>query len=69
MRQPAPEWGVMFHDGSVMHRWNGGTQRQRAEEYVADLFEHWPEWYGRDLTDNITLAHRDASGQWQRVES
>jgi hypothetical protein len=62
MNNPPPQWGVMFHDGSVMHRWNGRTQRERAERAAR-------EWAKQHAPDRITLAYRaDASAPWERVE-
>lgn len=54
------EWGVMFNDGSVMHRWNGRTQKMRALEEVAECNRLYPR-------DRITLAWRaDRDAPWER---
>jgi hypothetical protein len=53
-------YGVMFDDGSVAHRWNGATQRERAESYLAQMLELFPG-------DNITLARARPDGTWKRV--
>lgn len=56
-------WGVMFHDGSVMYRWNGHTQKERAGKAAQKLAERY-------APDNITLAHRESeSSEWKRVPS
>lgn len=40
------QWGVMFGDGSVMHPWNGRTQRQRAEEEQQRLAQtYYPDQF------------------------
>jgi hypothetical protein len=31
----AVQYGAMFKDGTVTHRWNGRTQRQRITEFMA----------------------------------
>lgn len=55
------QWGVMFDDGSVMHRWNGRTERQRAEESAA-------LWAWEHAPDRITLAYRPSrDAEWVRV--
>ena len=53
------EWGVMFADGSVAQRWNGRTQRARADDEVKRLQEEYPD-------GGITLAHL-IDGVWTRV--
>lgn len=53
-------YGVMFNDGSVTERWNGHTQRQRAELHA------WL-WALLYKPDNITLARRLPDGPWERV--
>lgn len=72
--QLAPDgyrYGVMFNDGSVAERWNGRTQRERAQEYaaavvarqIAYIAERQLDWQH----DNITLARRLPNGRWERV--
>lgn len=36
------QYGVRFRDGSVRAPWNGPTQRQRAEEFLAEISEEFP---------------------------
>jgi len=63
MAQELPLWGVMYNDGSVASRWNGATQRQRAEEEIAAYVERW------GTKDHVTLAHRPSSdAPWERFE-
>ena len=53
------KYGVMFNDGSVMARWNGRTQRQRAyEEYARCKAEY--------SNDNIRFVRR-LIGNWEEV--
>jgi hypothetical protein len=53
------EWGVMFNDGSVMHPWNGRTQRERAEEEAARHHREYPN-------DTITVVCRSSgSDEWR----
>ena len=59
--QPPVLWGVMFHDGSVMHRWSGRTQQQRTAAAARKLAEKY-------APDNITQAHRATESlPWKRV--
>lgn len=61
---PSPDgyrYGVMFQDGSVIHHWNGQTQRTRAEWFL----QYWQEVCPGD---HITLARRRPGGLWERVE-
>lgn len=59
--QPPVLWGVMFSDGSVMSRWSGRTQQERATAAVTKLNKEYP-------TENITLAYRAEPGKpWVRV--
>ena len=55
------EWGVMFNDGSVLHPWNGRTQREQAEKHQRQ--------YREELApDNIRLAHRpNRHSAWEVV--
>lgn len=56
-------YGVQFGDGSVAHRWNGRTERQRAEEYLAYLRELY-------APDRFTLVYRAAPGSpWVPVSN
>ena len=60
---PAPDgyqYGVRFMDGSVAARWNGRTQRQRAEEYLAYLREEYSP-------DRFSLVRRRPDGPWEAV--
>lgn len=53
-------YGVMFNDGSVTNRWNGHSQRERAERYLAMCKEAYPG-------DNITLARQAPGENWERA--
>jgi hypothetical protein len=60
-KQTPPNWGVMFSDGSVRHRWNGRTQLHRALRHLDQLKQEWP-------TENITLCYRKTpTSPWVRV--
>ena len=50
--EDAPQWGVMFHDGSVRHPWNGRTAQDHARAEALRLHRD----YGRD---NIRLVYRE----------
>ncbi|GAB3080977.1 hypothetical protein GCM10027053_51860 [Intrasporangium mesophilum] len=62
LREGRPEWGVMFHDGSVHHSFNGRTAHRRA----ADMAER----LARELApDNIRLVtRRTFVTDWREVE-
>ena len=69
-------YGVMFNDGSVTEIWNGRTQRQRAEEYLAMTLRCHEEWRiehgfprepGRS-PDHVTLARHRLGEPWERIE-
>jgi hypothetical protein len=52
-------YGVMFGDGSIRTRWNGRTQRERAEEEAAALaVTYYPDTY--------VVVRRALGGEWQR---
>lgn len=53
-------WGVMFHDGSVMARWSGRTEEQRAREAAQEYAKTYQP-------DHITLAHWNGD-HWERAE-
>lgn len=55
-------YGVMFNDGSVLDRWNGRTQRERASEAA----ERWAREFA---PDNITVARRRHGEPWTRVNA
>jgi hypothetical protein len=58
---PAPDgyqYGVRFNDGAVTARWNGSTQRQRAEAEAERLaVEYAP--------DNIVAVRRRPGSEWE----
>ena len=58
-------YGVMFNDGSVMAKWNGKTQRERAEEEIREIIAQQLERSGRH--DNIRLARRTLQMDWEVV--
>lgn len=61
VRQRPPTWGVMFHDGSVKHCWNGRTALRRALAAMHDLQREYPK-------DQINLAYRpDPDTPWTRL--
>lgn len=54
-------YGVRFGDGSVLHSWNGRTQRDRAEEKAAKLREHFTR-------DTFEVVRRRAPGdEWEAL--
>lgn len=53
-------WGVMFNDGSVMARWNGRTEKQRALAAARGYAKTYQP-------DRITLAYWDGE-KWERHE-
>lgn len=53
-------YGVMYDDGSVSTRWNGRTQRERAQAEVDRLGARYKR-------DNITLARWAPGQSWERV--
>lgn len=62
-------YGVMYHDGSVSDRWNGRTQRQRAEESIRESYA----WCNArrpdgDYIDRFTLVRQRPGQPWQLVE-
>ena len=58
------QWGVKFHDGSVLHPWNGRTQEQRAREFMqqhrTDIMQKRGEI--REI-DQVTLVARNDSSK------
>ena len=51
----------MFDDGSVIHPWNGRTQREQAEK-------HRLKYRERYAPDNIRLAYRpNQHSAWEEV--
>ena len=50
-------YGVRFTDGSVLHTWNGPTQRALVEMW-ADL---WTEGYA----ERIEAVRRTREGDWE----
>lgn len=61
-QQAPPNWGVMFSDGSVMHPWNGRTQKDRAIRALDRIRDEYPG-------DRIDLAYRPSPGEpWRRIE-
>lgn len=65
-------YGVMFNDGSVMHIWNGATQRQHAEDAAAEMLlqqiTYLAERSSDRKPDNITVARLGPNGEWERVD-
>jgi hypothetical protein len=56
------EYGVRFSDGSVLHPWNGATQRRRATERIAYMRKEYPG-------DTFVLVCRSArDAPWQNAE-
>lgn len=58
------QYGVRFADGGVLARWNGPTQRQRAEAEAARIVVRqraWLEEHGwrRDPDLIVPVRHRD----------
>lgn len=52
-------YGVMHDDGSVTQRWNGPTQRERAQEQADRLAARYPG-------DHITAARTRDGRAWTR---
>ncbi len=69
---PAPDgyqYGVRFDfDGSVAARWNGHTQRQRAQEYRDELTNRDTSPFIRSKRDTYTVVRRiPPDGEWEPV--
>jgi hypothetical protein len=66
-------YGVRFHDGSVLHPWNGATQRDRAQAFIEEAYrrleEHAAErgraadWY----IDRFELVRQRPGRPWEFV--
>ena len=60
------QYGVRFTDGSVMHRWNGRTQREHVEReaarWMAQAREHGNTW------DQIDPVRRLPGEKWHTYE-
>lgn len=61
-------YGVMFDDGSIADLWNGRTQRERAEQYLADTVTFLTDSLGRPPRDRITLARMKLGEPWERLD-
>lgn len=48
------QYGIQFHDGSVLHPWNGRTELMRARNYLEYLEYTYPN-------DSFVLVTRDGS--------
>lgn len=64
------QWGVRFHDGSVLHPWNGRTQEQRAREFVEQHNRHIMQKRGeiREIDQVALVARYDVSKPWMEME-
>jgi hypothetical protein len=58
------EWGVRWRDGSVSHPWNGRTQRQRAEEFLAKIKVEYPG----DASTYRLVWRMNRDSEWQVLE-
>lgn len=61
-------YGVMFDDGAVADLWNGSTQRERAEEYLAKTLAFVSNALHRPSRDRITLARMRSGEPWERYD-
>jgi hypothetical protein len=61
------QYGVRFSDGGVASHWNGSTQRQRAEEYLARIFERYADNPRFDPSRYAVVRHRQGE-PWSPVE-
>ena len=71
---PAPDgyqYGVRFQDGGVAARWNGRTQRQRAQAYIEQVQAQQRQWLAERGSDRkpdwLVLVRRRPGGEWRPV--
>lgn len=62
------QYGVRFSDGGVAAYWNGHTQREQAERYMAAILEEYGDHPRFDRSRYALVRHRRGE-PWEVVES